>query len=58
MKEFHIEKILGTDSEDDTEPAENEQRSGRFTLRLYKEKQPATSSVYLVIDTKQDLVSF
>ncbi|XP_028409734.1 pleckstrin homology domain-containing family H member 2-like [Dendronephthya gigantea] len=55
MKEFHIEKIMGSDSEDDLEPAENEQRNGRFTLRLYKEKQPTTSSVYLVIETKQDL---
>jgi hypothetical protein len=57
VKEDFIEKIIGIDSEDELEHEDGEQRSGRFTLRLYNEKQPTTSSVYLVIDTKQDFVS-
>ena len=57
MKEVLIEKILGIDSEDELDHNESEQPPGRFTLRLYNEKQPTTSSVYLVIDSKPDFVS-
>jgi hypothetical protein len=57
VKEVHIEKIIGVDSEDELDHHEGEQRTGRFTLRLYNGKQPSISSVYLVIDSKQDLVS-
>ena len=57
MKDFHIEKIIGVDSEDELDHDSSEQSAGRFTLRLYKEKQQSTSSVYLVIESKQDLVS-
>ena len=58
IKEVHIEKIIGVDSEDELDHDKDEQHTGRFTLRLYNEKQPSTSTVYLVIDNKQDLVSF
>ena len=56
-KDVHIEKIIGVDSEDELDNDDGQQRPGRFTLRLYNEKQPSTSSVYLVIDSKQDFVS-
>lgn len=57
MKEVHIEKISSVDSEDDLDTDEGDRRTGRFTLRLHNDKQPSTSSIYLLIDTKQDHVS-
>lgn len=57
VKDVHIEKIIGVDSEDELDHDSSEQSAGRFTLRLYNERQQSTSSVYLVIDSKQDLVS-
>ena len=52
MKEVHIEKIASADSEDELESNHNK----RYTLRLYNEKQPSSSSIYLLVESKQDLV--
>ena len=57
VKDFHIEKIIAVDSEDELDNDSGGQSAGRFTLRLYNEKQQTTSSVYLVIESKEDLVS-
>lgn len=57
MKEVFIEKIISIDSEDELLNNESEQRPGRFTMRLYNDISPSITSVYLVVDTKPDLVS-